>query len=183
MLTDVSPKVRPVSTGDFTGLSEMLLRLSPESLYYRFHIPLHQVPEHILRRLVEGHDPGERRLVAVSGARIIGHAMSSAPERGEAEVGVVVEDRWQSSGVGRMLLQRLAAVARHEEVEAFTCVSLWENRRVTEAIKALCPAATYEVKDGLRLIRAPLGDVEPEKLQNVNGKQTGERVVYESGRE
>lgn len=162
VLADVSVEIRHVSTEDAYGLKEMLSRLSPEDIYNRFHAPLHEVPEHVLQRLVVGEDPCERRLAAVSGSRIVGHAMSSSPEKGEAEVGVLVDSSWQSRGVGRMLIRRLAEEARLAGVETFICLSLWENRRVAEAVKALCPAATFEARDGLRLIRAPLGETEPE---------------------
>ena len=55
-----------------------------------------------------GHRDGGS-LVAVAGGEIVGHAMY-ARENGddEAEVAVVVEDRWQSRGVGKLLLAGLA---------------------------------------------------------------------------
>ena len=155
---DFPLEVRPVSTADLDGLRDMLARLSPESVYRRFHMPLAKVPERILRRLMDGDGSGERRMVAVSEGRIVGHAMYSVSGEGEAEVGVIVEDAWQSRGIAKVLLHRLATEACCEEIEAFACTSLWENRQVAGLVKALCPSASLEIRDGLRLVRAPLGE-------------------------
>lgn len=76
--------------------------------------------------------------------------MYPALESGEAEVGIVVEDAWQSRGVGKLLTKRLAVQVRSAG-EVFTCASLQENQLVVALVKALCPAATSKAEDGLRL--------------------------------
>lgn len=157
MPTDYSAKIRTATPEDLARLHEMFSRLSPTSIYQRFHMPLHEVPDRMALHMVGKGDSGGRYLVAVSEDRVVGHAMHSLPERDEAEVGVIVEDRWHSRGVGRMLLQRLAQEARSDGVETFTCFSLWENRCVDGLIKGLCPAAVFEVKDGIRITHVPLG--------------------------
>ncbi len=48
-------------------------------------------------------------------------------ENDEIEIGVFVEDAWQYRGIGRLLVERLAAEALDMGTEAFTCASLWEN--------------------------------------------------------
>ena len=167
---DTQIEVRPVSNADFVGLRDMLSRSSAESIYRRFHASFARVPEYILRRLAKEDGLGERRLVAGSEGRTIGHAMYSASKSGEAEVGVIVEDVWQRKGVGRLLVARLAAEAHDAGIEAFTCVSLWENRRVENLVKAHCPAATFESKDGSRFIRAPFDGAKPEEKGTVSDK-------------
>ena len=162
-------EARPVTAADLDGLRDMLSRLSPEAVYQRFHVPLAEVPERILRRLADKNDPGESRVVAISDGRVVGHAMYSTVEAGEAEVGVVVEDVWQSKGVGKLLLRRLATEARHEGIEVFTCSSLWENRRVAALIKTLCPAATFEVRDGRRTVCAPIREPGPHTEERTSG--------------
>lgn len=61
-------------------------------------------------------------------------ALSSRPEAGEAEVAIVVEDRWQSRGVGKQLLFELAEDAKRQGVEASFCMFLFENRVVPRLV-------------------------------------------------
>ena len=81
----------------------------------------------------------------------------------EAEVAVLVEDAWQSRGIGKLLLSRLAGLSGERGVEAFFCLALGENRRVLDLVRAVFPDVSYALRDGAYLIRAPLGSLRAEQ--------------------
>jgi GNAT superfamily N-acetyltransferase len=74
----------------------------------------------------------------------------------EAEFAVIVEDAWQSRGVGRLLLAELAAKAGSRDIDLFTGSVLGENRRTLGALAAVFPGMRYGVRDGVYQVRAPL---------------------------
>ena len=149
--------VRPVSSEDRETLGAMLSRLSPRTIYERFHAPYPRVPGWALAGMVEADHHDSEALVAVVGEEILGHAMYAREGReDEAEFAVVVEDGWRSRGVGRLLLTELAAKAWSRGVHLFTGSVLGENRRALGAFAAVFPGMRYEVRDGGYQVRAPL---------------------------
>ena len=150
-------RVRAVSPEDGAKLGRMLSRLSLRTIYQRFHAPYPRVPGWALAGMVEADHHGKEALVAVAGDEIVGHAMYvRTGHRGEAEVAVVVEDAWQSRGVGRLLLTELAAQACSWGIRHFTGSVLGENRRALGALAAVYPGMGYEVRDGSYQVRVPL---------------------------
>ncbi len=139
----------------------MFSRVSSETIYRRFHTPYPRVPEWLPEFLMDADGRGGRSLVAVVGEEIVGHAMCSRPEAGGAEVAIVVEDRWQSRGVGKQLLFELAEEAKRQGVEAFVCIFLVENRVVPTLVDSVFSDARYSLKEGTRLARASLANLRP----------------------
>ncbi|QIN82079.1 GNAT family N-acetyltransferase [Rubrobacter tropicus] len=146
--------VREPSAGDEQGLRAMFRGLSRETIYKRFHMPYARVPESLAVHLAR-HTNG-RSLVAVAAGGIVGHAMYAPESRGEAEVALVVEDGWQSRGIGKLLLTDLALRASDQGVEVFTAVALGGNRRVLGLVEAVFDGARYTIRDGSYDIRMPL---------------------------
>lgn len=149
--------VRPVTSDDKEKLGDMFVRLSPQTIYRRLHMPYPRVPEWMIAWFADvAHHDGER-LVAVAGDDIVGHAMYVGPDSGhDAEIALVVEDRWQSKGVGKLLLRDLADRAESRNIEAFTGLTLAENRRVLDLIGAVFSSSEYEIRDGSYYFRIPL---------------------------
>jgi GNAT superfamily N-acetyltransferase len=152
--------VRPVSSEDRERLGRMLSRISPRTIYERFHAPYPNVPGWALSGMVEADHHDREALVAVARGEIVGHAMYVRGHRErEAELAVVVEDGWRSRGIGRQLLDVLAAKAASRGVHLFTGSVLGENRRALGALAAVFPGMRYEVRDGAYQVRAPLREV------------------------
>jgi GNAT superfamily N-acetyltransferase len=148
--------VRAVSSGDEEGLRGMCSRLSKKTIYQRFHMPYPRVPGWALASFTRADDQAAS-LVAVVGEEIIGHAIYVRSDSGrDAEFALVVEDRWQSQGVGKLLLSELYERARHRGVETFTGEVLGENRRVLGLLDAVFVEVNYLMKDGVYYVRAPL---------------------------
>ena len=152
-------RVRPASLADADSLRGMFSRLSRETIYLRFHAPYPRVPEWAVAGSLDV--PDGEALVAVAGEEVIGHAMAggSGGDGREAEVAVLVEDAWQSRGVGKLLLSRLAGLSGERGVETLFCVALGENRRVLDLVRAVFDDASYTLRDGAYLIRVPVGSL------------------------
>jgi GNAT superfamily N-acetyltransferase len=150
--------IRDISSGDADRLRRMFSRLSPETIYRRFHSPFPRVPEWALA-LLAGVDHDKESLVAVVGEEIVGHAMYVRSEN-EAEIGIVVEDAWQRKGIGKLLLIRLALAARRRRIEAFTGVVLGQNRPMMLLLAAVFTGVKSTIRGGQYEIYAPLPGLE-----------------------
>ena len=140
----------------------MFSRASFESIYRRFHIPYPEVPERMLTLMLDLDHYERESLVAVAGGEIVGHAMYARLGDGaEAEMAIIVEDGWQSKGVGKLLLSELAERARLRGVETFTGEVLGENRRMLALAAAMFAGTRHAIRDGVYHVRMPLGKPNP----------------------
>jgi GNAT superfamily N-acetyltransferase len=149
--------VRAISPGDGDLLRRMFSRLSQLSIYRRFHLPYPRVPEWAVALFtgVDGYQ-GEF-LVAVAGGEIVGHALYTRSDYGRnAEMAVLVEDGWQSKGVGRLLVSELARSAAGRGIETFTAEVLRENERALGLLTSVFAGARYATRGGVYHLRMPL---------------------------
>ena len=158
---DPEVRIRPVSLGDQDELREMLSRLSRETIHKRFHLPMPHVPDWMLAYLADVDHYDKEALIALVGDEIVGHSMYARQEAREAEMAIVVEDRWQSRGIGRLLLGRLAEEAGQRGIESFTGTVLGENRDALRFFSSVLLKAKFEIKDGMYNLHSPLTDPDP----------------------
>jgi GNAT superfamily N-acetyltransferase len=99
--------------GDIGALAELHARCSAQTLYARYHSGVRSLPRRMLQRLLG--PPRGGTLVAMVGSQVvaIGQLIRTAQPQ-EAEVSLLVEDRWQHKGIGTAMLSRLAGIARAE---------------------------------------------------------------------
>jgi len=150
--------LRPVEASDADGLRRLFHRLSPSTVYLRFFQPVSEVSESRLQYLADVDHVRREAIAAVHDGEIVGVARYDRlrDDDGRAEMAVVVEDAWQGRGVGRILLETLAADAHHHGVGAFTATVLGENRRMLRLTKAVAPQAVLQ-RDGAEVdIEIPL---------------------------
>lgn len=98
--------VRQASTGDRAALEAMFGRCSRETVYRRFHGHVTAIPA---AYLAEGlaRLPEHFALVVTDGPGVVALASCREGEPGGAELGILIEDRWQRCGLGALLLRRL----------------------------------------------------------------------------
>jgi GNAT superfamily N-acetyltransferase len=159
----IGPRVsiRAATPLDGERLRTMFSRVSSETIYRRFHIPYPQVPERTLALMLDVHHRDKEFLVAVSEEEIVGHAMFVRLGDGsEAEIAIIVEDGWQSKGVGKALLSELAGKARLRGIETFIGEVLAENRRMLGLAAAMFAGTDHTIKDGVWHVRMPLQTLE-----------------------
>jgi GNAT superfamily N-acetyltransferase len=124
---------RPIKPTDDRSLRDMLYSLSPESIYYRFFQPLKQFSFSYRQKLVNVNIHDEMALVgcvAQPGGEEIVAAGRYIREPGHnlAEVAFLVQDEWQSRGMGTHLLNFLARCARKNGIHQFRASVLRENK-------------------------------------------------------
>ena len=153
--------IRVATPRDKGKLREMFSRLSPETIYRRFHIPYRHVPERMLDLMLDVDHHAGKSLLAVVEREIIGHARYvRLGDSSEAEMAIIVEDGWQSEGVGKLLLSELAERARLRGIETFTGEVLRKNRHML-GLAAIFAETDYTMKDGSSHVRMLLRTLEP----------------------
>jgi GNAT superfamily N-acetyltransferase len=156
--------IRVATPLDGEGLRGMFSRSSAETIHRRFHTPFPQVPEWMLALLLDEDRTDKEFLVAVADGEVVGHAMYAMLGNGEAEMAVVVEDGWQSRGVGKALLRELADDAGRRGVETFVGSVLPDNRPMLGLIGAMFAGSKRAFDDGALLVRMPLQALDPVDL-------------------
>src|SRR5215217_5963985 len=160
---DPEVRIRPVSPGDEDQLRQMLSQLSRETHHKRFHLPIPHLPEWMLAYLVDVDHYDKEAFVALVGDEILGQAMYARQEAHEAEMAIVVEDQWQSRGIGRLLLSRLAEEAGQRGIESFTGTVLGENRDALRFFSSVLLKAKFEIKNSVYHLHVPLTDPDPKR--------------------
>jgi GNAT superfamily N-acetyltransferase len=149
-------RLRWIRRGDGDLLREGFTRLSMESRVLRFFAPLHTLSDERVRYLTNVDGIDHAALIAVSpsdkdrGAREKGYGVArfvrSARDPRSAEVAVVVTDDTQGRGLGRRLIETLAAAARERGIDTFDMSVLGRNWRVREFLRRRL--AEYRRRDG-----------------------------------
>src|ERR1700761_4893169 len=136
---DIQVATRPVRPDDDERLVRMGPRLSPDTVYRRFHAPLHRLPMATVRHLVQVDHELREAVVAEVGGEVVGIARydRSPADPTAAEFAVVVEDGWQGMGLGRQLLVELTDLAARRGVRRLTATVQADNDRMLRLIRRL----------------------------------------------
>ncbi|MEV7802163.1 GNAT family N-acetyltransferase [Microbispora sp. NPDC088329] len=151
---------RPEDDEERVGL--FLRGLSRETLAQRFFVGL-GVPGAGLVRAMVARDERRDALLALHGDVVIGHAMSHLSDGMsgvEAEIAVVVDDRWQGLGVGSLLVRTLLRRASVRGAVVVGMDVLAGNRRVLAMVRRAWPSATITATGTSVEIKAPLAFAE-----------------------
>lgn len=128
--------IRPVRPGDHDQLQGFYEEMSPENLRLRFFAASRRSAAMAADRACAPAGPGYRALLAEVDGRVIGIAeygtVKETDEGGEsgAEISIAVADGLHHRGVGTLLVEHLASVARAEGITTFTADALSENHEV-----------------------------------------------------
>lgn len=152
----VSLHTRPGRAGDLLAVQAMHARCSPRTLGQRFHIPRHgTVPDRLAAALLEPEEGWSR--VATDGDDVVALVCAAPAEvAGEAELGILVEDRYQSTGLGARLLRETAGEAAARGYAALQLLTEPTNTRMERAVgRAGLPVSALLV-DGYLQLRVPV---------------------------
>lgn len=153
---DTQVTIQNATPSDGERLRQMFSRASTETIYLRFHLPYPEVPEWMVALMLDADHHDKEALLAVADEEIVGHAIYVRLGGGTgAEMAIIVEDDWQSRGVGKALLVELARRAGLQGVETFVAEVLLENRRML-ALCAMFAGTGYMMKGGACHVRMPL---------------------------
>jgi acetyltransferase len=155
--------LRSVELGDAEAVQAFVSNLSLASRHKRFHVGLRQLSPSMLRQMTEVDQRNHVAWVAqvviesdapADGKRLVADAryVRDADNPDQAEFAIAVADDWQSLGLGRMLIARLAAHAKRQGLRALVGDVLPENRRMLVLMRGL-GAETRSHPDGPQLVR------------------------------
>ncbi len=129
-------RIRPILPDDAPAVVSFHGKLSAESIRLRFFTPHPRLSEREIERLTHLTGGDDLALVALRGADIVAIAQyDREPESEEAEVGFVVDDSYHGRGLSSLLLERLAAEARHYGIKRFVAQTLWENQAMRDVLR------------------------------------------------
>jgi RimJ/RimL family protein N-acetyltransferase len=135
---------------DRRELRRFFFRLSPETLYRRFHSPIVRPEQAQPQRLLDLDHHDREAVVAVVGGEIVGVARyARRPGADVAEVAIVVADDWQRQGLATRMLTALADLASAAGVEHFSLSMQADNRPVLRLVRRLYPDAALMHEQGM----------------------------------
>jgi len=142
---DIAVATRPVQPDDDVLFRRLWPRLSPDTVYRRFHSPIRGLPTETVRRLVTVDHDRREAVAAVVGGEVVGVARydRSPTDPATAEFAILVEDAWQGMGLGRQLLTELIQLAAARDVTTFTASVQRDNERVIALIRRLLPRSVF----------------------------------------
>ena len=155
---DLAIATRPVRPDDDDRFRRLWPRLSRETVYRRFHAPVHRLPGETVRRLVRVDHDLREAVVAEVGGEVIGVARydRSPADPSTAELAILVEDDWQGLGVGRQLLAELTRLAAGRGVAVLTATVQPDNEPVLGLIRRLLPGSTVTPDGDVLAVRSVL---------------------------
>jgi acetyl coenzyme A synthetase (ADP forming)-like protein len=129
--------IRAIRSSDRSLLVDLFERLSPRSVRLRFMAVKRRLSEKELVYLTDVDFTTHVALVAVSSSggeeRLMGvgrYILMGPSDEGQAEVAFEVADREQGRGIGTVLLEHLACIARGQGVDRFRAEVLAENGKM-----------------------------------------------------
>ena len=143
---------------DGEQLRRFFFRLSPETLYRRFHSPIVRPEQTHPERLLDIDHHDREAVVAVLDDEIVGVARyARRPGAETAEVAVVVADGWQRQGLATRMCGVLGELAATAGVRQFNLNMQADNRAVLRLVRRLYPGATLSFSQGTCEAVAPVG--------------------------
>jgi acetyltransferase len=176
LLTDGTPvTLRHIRPEDESALTALYERLSPETSYQRFFTVMRRLPPdwtHILANV----DYDRRMAIVALGpsGELIGVARYVHDERArEAEIAVVIEDRWQGRGLGTLLLGELVGYAEARGIRRFRAYVLADNLRMLKLIGRVTAILERKLDSGVvSLLLAPC-ESRPPAVESTGGSTRG----------
>ena len=123
--------VRPIRPEDDHALVQAFERMSPQTVYQRFFAAIPELTDDMAHHL--SHLDGANRLALVAEvdgevAAVGRYERTSDP--GVVELGLVVVDKWQNRGLGRILLRATVEEGARRGIQHFRAEVLSENPRM-----------------------------------------------------
>jgi GNAT superfamily N-acetyltransferase len=157
--------VRPVTPGDAPRIEAFHRALSLETVHFRYFSGLARLPPAIVRRFTVVDFARDMVLVAELGERVVALASyhrGRSPD--SAEVAFVVADEHQGRGLGTLLLDELAELAREHGVTRFVADTLVGNRAMLRVFADAGFELERDSGGGVVHLRFPVAETPRAKL-------------------
>jgi acyl-CoA synthetase (NDP forming)/L-amino acid N-acyltransferase YncA len=121
-------RIRPIRAEDEPALRALNHRVSDRSIYLRFFaFDRSGADEHVRHLTESGPQVVHVALVAETEGQLVGVASYEPMRPGEAEMAFLIDDAVHGRGIGTLLLEQLAAVARERGIHHLHADTLAEN--------------------------------------------------------
>jgi GNAT superfamily N-acetyltransferase len=154
-----SPSLTQLEPEDADPLRRFWSRLSPESRYRRFMIPLASLDAALLTVLLNINHWDREAMVALVAGEIVGLASYARTEarRDAADLAVVVADAWQRQGLATRLLFALSGRAEQAGIARFEVMIQSDNCAALGLLRRLRAAAGLRFSSGVLLGTVSIG--------------------------
>jgi GNAT superfamily N-acetyltransferase len=129
LASGLTARVRQIEPEDAAALTAFHEGLSAESRHKRYFTPMPRLSDAMLQRFVNVDHTDREALVVIAGGDIVGlgqyERLRTQPT--DAEVAFSVADRLHGQGIGTLLLEHLASLARQRGIERFVAETLAGN--------------------------------------------------------
>jgi acetyl coenzyme A synthetase (ADP forming)-like protein len=159
-------RMRALLQTDREGLIALFNRCSPESRRYRFLRMITSLPDSLIDVLVNADGVRHTALVVTQGAGddekivAVGRYFVLDDRPNVAEVSFLVEDALQRRGIGTILLDALAEIARAQGVTRFSADVLADNRLMLSVFRKAGYALTSNISYGVTHLEFPISRTE-----------------------
>lgn len=143
-------EIRPVLPGDALAIDRFVRSLSTITAYRRFHAPVPKLSAAQLAGIVDVDHHDRETLVALvrgaTGTEITALAQYVRVSEDLADMAIVVADRWQRRGIGRVLAHHLGAAAAESGIVQFDATVLADNpapQRLARGLSTTVDAARH----------------------------------------
>ncbi len=126
--------------------------LSEETLYMRFFTASPELMARDIERLLQVDYRERVALLALVGGEVVGVGAYDSVGRAEGEIAFTISDAHQGRGLGSVLLEHLAAVARENGIHRFRAEVLSGNKKMLATFAAAGYSPSQEVEDGIVLL-------------------------------
>ena len=155
--------VRPIRPEDANALVALHARLSQETIYLRFFTPRPVLSAREVERFTQVDYDDRMGLIAELDDEMVAVARYDRNPGGdgtEAEVAFTVDDAHQGRGLGTILLEHLAVIARAHGVTRFVADTLPQNRRMRDLFHAAGFQDAASFADGVVRVVFPIEPTE-----------------------
>ena len=152
-------RLRLTRPSDAVRVRTFLERLSPETRQRRFLSPMPRVSQAVVDHFTF-YDPRARLVIAATapgegGEEIVGLGDVGFLSTGTAEIGLVVEERHQSRGIGGLIAEAIASLALSRGATHLKAEMLDSNPAVLKLLGSIGPTVT-SIEDGRAVACAKL---------------------------
>jgi acyl-CoA synthetase (NDP forming)/GNAT superfamily N-acetyltransferase len=144
-------QVRPVRERDIQALTGLYSRASPRSRYLRFFTAGISIDHEVQRLVIPSDD--HVALVAEHDGLAVGVASYEILSSTQAEIAILVDDAWQGDGIGSLLIEHLAAVARRSGIRELVGDVLASNVTMLRASASLAPGIARDHGEDPEVVR------------------------------
>jgi len=142
-------RIRAVTEADRSNLDELVDRASDRSIYLRFfHVDragAHLFVNRVIARTAAGES---QALVAIADRRVVALAGYEPLDARSAEVALLIDDDHQHLGIGTLLFEHLASLARQDGIDEFVAEVLLENAGMIRVLRDSGFEVTYTSDHG-----------------------------------